>query len=53
MMELANLYAETKNPLSLSICRQLLEMNPGGDYNPQAYLLAGIYYAKIGDKKML
>jgi len=50
MMELANLYAETKNPLALSISKQLLEMNPGGDYNAQAYLLVGIYYAKIGDK---
>jgi len=50
LMELANLYAETKNPLTLSISKQLLEMNPGGDYNAQAYLLVGIYYAKIGDK---
>lgn len=50
LMELANLYAETKNPIALNISKQLMEMNPGGDYNAQAYLLAGIYYAKIGDK---
>jgi tetratricopeptide (TPR) repeat protein len=50
MMELANLYAETKNPLTISISKQLLKMNPGGDYNAQAYLLVGIYYAKVGDK---
>jgi tetratricopeptide (TPR) repeat protein len=50
LMELANLYAETKNPAALNISKQLMEMNPGGDYNAQSYLLMGIYYAKIGDK---
>lgn len=50
LMELANLYAEAKNPLTLSICKQLVEMNPSGDYNAQAYLLVGIYYTNIGNK---
>ncbi|MFY7963594.1 MAG: tetratricopeptide repeat protein [Chitinophagaceae bacterium] len=50
LMELANLYAETKNIAALNISKQLMQMNPGGDYNAQAYLLAGIYYAKIGEK---
>ncbi len=50
LMELANLYAEAKNPLTLSICRQLVEMNPTGDYDAQANLLVGIYYNNIGDK---
>jgi tetratricopeptide (TPR) repeat protein len=51
MMELANLYAETKNIATLSICDQLMKMNPGGNYNAQAYFFLGVYFSKIGDKK--
>lgn len=51
LMELANMYAETKNPLTLAICNQLIKMNPDGTYNGYANFLIGIYYSKIGDKK--
>ncbi len=51
LMELANLYAETKNPLTISVCNQLVKMNPGGNYNAQANFFAGIYFSKIGDNK--
>lgn len=51
LMELANMYAETKNPLTIAICNQLVKMNPDGTYNGYANFLTGIYYSKIGDKK--
>lgn len=51
LMELANLYAETKNPLALSISNQLMLMNPSNNYNAQAYFFIGVYYAKIKDNK--
>jgi tetratricopeptide (TPR) repeat protein len=51
MMELANLYAETKNIAALSISDQLMKMNPGGNYNAQAYFFMGVYFSKIGNQK--
>lgn len=51
LMELANVYAETKNPLTLSVVQQLMKNNPGGDYNAKAYFFAGVYYSKIGDTR--
>lgn len=50
MMELANLYAETRNPLTMSVCQQLMKMNPSKAYDAQAYFFVGVYYSKIGDK---
>lgn len=51
LMELANLFAETKNPLAVSISDQLIKMNPSGIYNAQAYLYTGIYYSRTGSNK--
>jgi len=51
LMELANLYAETKNPLTIYVCNQLIKNNPGGNYNAQAYFFIGVYYSKIKDNK--
>lgn len=51
LMELANMYAETRNPLALSVSQQLMKNNPGGDYNAKAYFFAGVYYSKTGDTK--
>ncbi len=50
LMELANLYAETRNPLTIGICEQLMKMNPSKEYDAQAFFFVGIYYSKIGDK---
>ena len=50
MMELANLYAETRNSLTISICQQLMKMNPSKEYDAKAYFFIGVYYSKIGDK---
>jgi len=50
LMELANLYAETRNPLTISICEQLMKMNPSKEYDAQAYFFVGVYYSKTGDK---
>lgn len=52
MMELANLYAETKNPLAISICTQLMKMNPSKEYDAQANFFIGVYYSKIANKTL-
>ena len=51
LMELANLYAETKNPLAIKVSNQLMQMNPDGNYNAQSYFFIGVYYSKISDNK--
>ncbi len=49
LMELANLYAETKNAKAITICKQLMSMNPDGNYDAQANFFIGIYFSKIND----
>lgn len=49
LMELANLYAETKNPKTISICKQLMSMNPNGNYDAQANFFIGVYFSKLND----
>jgi tetratricopeptide (TPR) repeat protein len=51
LQELANLFAETKNPKTINICNDLIKMNPGGNYNAAAYFFMGVYYSKINDKQ--
>lgn len=49
LMELANLYAETKNVKTISICKQLRSMNPDGSYDAQANFFVGVYFSKMND----
>lgn len=49
LMELANLYSETKNQKTISICNQLMKMHPDGSYDAQANFFVGVYYSKLND----
>jgi tetratricopeptide (TPR) repeat protein len=49
LMELANLYAETKNVKTVSICKQLMSMNPDGSYDAQANFFMGVFFSKMND----
>lgn len=49
LIELANLYAETKNPKTLTICNILVKSFPNGKYNDQAYFFEGLYYSKLNN----
>lgn len=49
LIELANLYAETKNPKTLTICNILVKNFPNGKYNDQAYFFEGLYYSKLSN----
>ncbi len=49
LIELANLYAETKNPKALTVCNILRKNFPNGKYNDQAYFFEGLYYSKLND----
>ncbi len=49
LMELANLYAETKNQKTISICKQLMKMNPDGKFDAEANFFMGVFYAKMND----
>ena len=51
LQELANLLAETRNPITINVCNKLIQMNPSGDYNAQAYFFMGVYFSKINDKQ--
>ena len=52
LMELANLYAETKKANTISVCNQLMKMNPDGSFDAQANFFIGVYYSKIKDENM-
>lgn len=49
LQELANLFAETKNPATLKICEQLMKDNPAGNYNAQALFFMGVYFSKLNN----
>ena len=49
LMELANLYAETKNQKTISVCNQLMKMHPDGSYDAQANFFIAVYYSKLND----
>lgn len=49
LIELANLYAETKNPKTLTICNILVKNFPNGKYNDQACFFEGLYYSKLNE----
>ena len=50
-LNLANLFAETKNANALAICNNLLQMGMGRETDASCNFIAGVYYARTGDKK--
>jgi len=50
-LSLANLLAETKNPRALGICRNVSAMGLGRESDASCNFIAGIYFARSGDKK--
>ncbi|MGI8634342.1 MAG: tetratricopeptide repeat protein [Segetibacter sp.] len=50
-LSLANLFAETKNPNALKICRNASAMGLGRETDASCNFIAGIYFARIGEKK--
>ena len=50
-LSLANLFAETKNAKALMICRNVSAMGLGRETNADCNFIAGIYFARTGDKK--
>jgi len=47
-LQLANLYAETKNPKTISICDSMIK-NDEGKRDPTPDYMKGVYYYNIGD----
>jgi tetratricopeptide (TPR) repeat protein len=50
MLSLAELYAEQKNERSLLICKHVEELSLGREYDAHCAFIAGVYYARKGDK---
>jgi tetratricopeptide (TPR) repeat protein len=50
-LSLANLFAETKNEKALLICRNVMSMALGREADANCNFIAGVYLARIGDKK--
>lgn len=50
MLKLANLYAEKKNPRALLICGRVKDLALGKEFDANAAFIAGIYYARTGDR---
>ena len=50
MLSLAELYAEQKNERSLVICKHVRELSLGREYDAHCAFIAGVYYAKTGDR---
>lgn len=50
-LSLANLFAETKNPKALAICRNVISMGLGRETDANCNFIAGVYFARIGDKR--
>ena len=50
LLNLANLYAETKNPRALLICSRVKDMALGKEYDANSAFIAGIYYARTGNR---
>ena len=51
LLALANLYAETKNSLVLTICNELDNLRIGREYDSYTNFFRGVYYARIGDSQ--
>jgi tetratricopeptide (TPR) repeat protein len=50
-LSLANLFAETRNAKALMICKNVRAMGLGREADATCNFIAGIYFARIGDKK--
>lgn len=50
-LSLANLFAETKNEKALLICKNVMSMALGREADASCNFIAGVYFARIGDKK--
>lgn len=50
MLSLANLYAEKKNARALLICSRVKDLSLGKEFDANAAFIAGIYYARTGDR---
>jgi tetratricopeptide (TPR) repeat protein len=50
LLDLANLYAETKNPRALLICSRVKSMALGKEYDASSAFIAGVYYARTGKR---
>ena len=48
-LNLANLFAETKNAASLQICQEVSRMGLGRETDANCDFIAGVYYARTGD----
>lgn len=50
-LALANLYAETKNPKALQLCKRIAALKMGRQYTAHCNFISGVYYARIGNKE--
>jgi tetratricopeptide (TPR) repeat protein len=50
-LSLANLFAETKNPKALMICKNVSAMGLGRETDASCNFIAGVYFSRTGDKK--
>lgn len=50
LLALANLYAETKNPKTLSICQQIDDLGLGREYDSYTAFFAGVFWSRTGNK---
>ncbi|HWB24280.1 MAG TPA: tetratricopeptide repeat protein [Chitinophagaceae bacterium] len=50
LLDLANLYAETKNPRALLICSRVKDMGLGAEYDASSAFIAGVYYARTHNR---
>lgn len=50
-LSLANLFAESKNQNALKICKNVSAMGLGRETDASCNFIAGIYFARTGDKK--
>ncbi len=52
MLNLANIYAEQKNPRCLLICNQVRRLGLGRNYDASCAFIAGVYNARTGQKQL-
>jgi len=50
-LQLANLLAESKNENALVLCQRVQELRLGRDYSAHCNFIAGVYFARIGNKQ--
>ncbi len=51
LLDLANLYAETKNPRALLICSRVKTLSLGKEYDAHSAFITGVYYARTGKRQ--